>query len=88
MTDATPQGTPRPAHEGLGSALRRGWRALAARSLVARKGGRERFRAPLALAIVLAIVLLEWSWPITFVAVAVALAARVEFAVVLDRPEA
>lgn len=84
MTDTVPPTEPRPAPEGVGSALRRGWRALAERTLVARKGGRDRMRLPLSVAAILALVLLSWSWPIVLAAVGIALVARVEFVVVRE----
>ena len=84
MTDTAPPTDPRPGPEGVGSALRRGWRALNERTLVARKGGRDRMRLPLSVAAILALVLLGWSWPIVLAAVGIALVARVEFVVVRE----
>lgn len=84
MTDTVPPTDPRPAPEGVGSALRRGWRALAERTLVARKGGRDRMRLPLSVAAILALILLSWSWPIVLAAVGIALIARVEFVIVRE----
>jgi hypothetical protein len=91
--DALPPSDPRPAahangtrQEGVGSTFRNGWRALNQRTLVARKGGRDRMRLPLSIAAILGVVLLWWSWPIVFVAVAIALMARVEFVVVHEAP--
>lgn len=84
MTDTAPPTDPRPGPEGVGSALRRGWRALNERTLVARKGGRDRMRLPLSVATILALVLLSWSWPIVLAAVGIALVARVEFVVVRE----
>ncbi|MFN2321698.1 MAG: hypothetical protein ABR510_01890 [Trueperaceae bacterium] len=84
MTDTAPPTDPRPGPEGVGSALRRGWRALNERTLVARKGGRDRMRLPLSFAAILALVLLSWSWPVVLAAVGIALVARVEFVVVRE----
>jgi hypothetical protein len=84
VTDTVPPTDPRPAHEGIGSTLRRAWRALNERTLVARKGGRDRMRLPLSVAAILAFVLLAWSWPIALAAVGIALVARVEFVVVRE----
>jgi hypothetical protein len=84
VTDTVPSTDPRPAPEGVGSALRRGWRALAERTLVARKGGRDRMRLPLSVAAILALILLSWSWPIVLAAVGIALIARVEFVIVRE----
>ena len=84
MTDTLPPPHPRPPPEGVGSALRRGWRALNERTLVARKGGRDRMRLPLSAAAILALVLVSWSWPIVLAAVGIALVARVEFVVLRE----
>lgn len=84
MTNTVPPTDPRPGPEGVGSALRRGWRALNERTLVARKGGRDRMRLPLSFATILALVLLSWSWPLVLAAVGIALVARVEFVVVRE----
>ena len=84
MTDTVPPTDPRPAHEGVGAAVRRGWRALNDRTLVARKGGRDRMRLPLSVAAILGVVLLAWSWPIVLADIAIALVARVEFVVVRE----
>ncbi len=84
MTNTVPPTDPRPRPEGVGSALRRGWRALNERTLVARKGGRDRMHLPLSVATILAVVLLSWSWPIVLAAVGIALVARVEFVVVRE----
>ena len=84
MTDAMPPSDPRPAHAGVGAAARRTWRALNERTLVARKGGRDRMRLPLSVAAILALVLVIWSWAIALAAIALALVARVEFVVVRE----
>ena len=84
MTDTVPPTDPRPAPETVGSALRRGWRALAERTLVARKAGRDRMRLPLSVAALLTLILLTWSWPIVLAAIGIALVARVEFVVVRE----
>lgn len=84
MTDTVPPADPRPAHEGVGAALRRAWRALNARTLVARKDGRDRMRLPLSVAAILTLILLSWSWPVLLAAVGIALVARVEFVVVRE----
>ena len=84
MTETVPPTEPRPTPEGVGSALRRGWRALNERTLLARKGGRDRMRLPLSVASILTLVLLAWSWPIVLAAIGIALVARVEFVVVRE----
>lgn len=93
MTETLPPNDPhRPqdaaapsGQEGVGAAIRRGWRALTIRTLVARKGGRDRMRVPLSVAAIVALVLLWWSWPIVLLALAIALIARVEFVVVREQ---
>jgi hypothetical protein len=92
MTETLPPNDPQRTHdaaggtgqEGVGAAIRRGWRALTIRTLVARKNGRDRMRVPLSVAAIVALALLWWSWPVALIALAIALVARVEFVVVRE----
>lgn len=92
MTETLPPNDPQRAQEpadrggpdGFGTAIRRGWRALTIRTLVARKSGRDRMRVPLSVAAIVAFAVLWWSWPLALIALAVALIARVEFVVVRE----
>ncbi|MDF1522310.1 MAG: hypothetical protein P1P87_05755 [Trueperaceae bacterium] len=92
MTETLPPNGPQRAHDaarpsgqgGIGAAIRRGWRALTIRTLVARKNGRDRMRVPLSIAAIVAVALLWWSWPLALIALAIALVARVEFVVVRE----
>lgn len=90
MTEAAPTPSeprpPRASDEAVFAALRRAWRALTARTLVARRGGRDRMRVPLSIAALVAAVLLLWNWPLVVLAIVLALVLRVEFVVVREEP--
>ncbi len=85
MTDTLPPTDPQHRSESAvrpPEALRRAWRALTVRTLIARKDGIDRFRLPLSAAFVIALVLVLWNWPLTLAAVVLALVLRVDFVVV------
>ena len=85
MTETLPPTDPHLRSETgvrLPEVLRRAWRALTVRTLIARKDGLERFRLPLSVAVVIGLVALLWNWPLTVAAIVLALVLRVDFVVV------